>query len=486
MADVVGAFNEGRAAGLQVRAHQQALEESQLQQMVLKHKLEEAKVALNQQKVTDALRLHEIKRAQAQLQFDAAQGQPAASFATPIPQAPTGALAPGVTLPQSQTPETVPTGPAPVAFPGLPPELGGGAGYARTPQTLEQLLVSNQRAQLEKARWEKYNPGDVVPGFNDGQPPAGGRAPIPIPAGGLWDPSTKTTVVPGRPEPPEPTVTIRTIEGGQPVVKVLPRSQAMGQTFPDRPPASRPATGDAGDATDIADAIIRGEQPPSTQGLYRFAAPVRAALAKKGYDLTKANLDWTATQKHLATLNGAQQTRLRQAIGTATESLGVIEDLAKQWDGGKFPLLNKASLALAKNGVLGPAAQQIATNLDAQITDVVSELANAYMGGNSPTDHALALAQKNLSANWTKDQLLSAVKLARTNLQIRQNSIQNATAILSTGAAGTPPAAPAAPVLPQATLPNGQIQVTAPDGSQHLFATQAAADRFKALVAGAQ
>ena len=156
---------------------------------------------------------------------------------------------------------------------------------------------------------------------------------------------------------------------------------------------------------------------------------VAVGMHRQGYDLATAAQDWTATQKHLATLNGAQQTRLRQAISTASDSLGVIEDLATQWDGGKFPLLNKANLALAKAGGLGAKAQQIATNLEAQITDVTSELGNVYMGGNSPTDHALSLAGKNLSADWTKDQLLSAIKLARTNLQIRTNSITNAGAI---------------------------------------------------------
>lgn len=217
------------------------------------------------------------------------------------------------------------------------------------------------------------------------------------------------------------------------------------------------------DAKAIADAIISGDQPPDVKGLFRLAGPVRAELAKQGYDMTKANLDWEATKKHLATLNGAQQTRLRQSISTASDSLGVIEDLAQQWDGGKFPILNKANLALAVNGVLGPKAQQIATNLQAQITDVTSELGNVYMGGNSPTDHALGLAQKNLSADWTKDQLLSAIKLARTNLQIRQNSITNSGAVLSGGSAA-PPAPPAGGDRVRVKGPNGQTG-TVPKGT---------------------
>lgn len=216
----------------------------------------------------------------------------------------------------------------------------------------------------------------------------------------------------------------------------------------------------ATDAKSIADAIVAGEQPPSVQGLYRLAGPVRAELAKQGYDMTKANLDWEATKKHLSTLNGAQQTRLRQAISTASDSLGVIEDLATQWDGGKFPLLNKANLILAKNGTLGPQAQQIATNLEAQITDVTSELGNVYMGGNSPTDHALSLAGKNLSADWTKDQLLSAIKLARTNLQIRGNSITNAGAVLSGGPQHSAPLVPTMRYNPA----TGKVEPVKPSG----------------------
>jgi hypothetical protein len=177
--------------------------------------------------------------------------------------------------------------------------------------------------------------------------------------------------------------------------------------------------------------------------LYGAGAHVRAALQRKGYNLTTATLDWQATTKHLATLNGPQQTRMRQAVDNAYHSLDVIEDLSKQWQGGKFPIMNKAALAAAKAGLNGPAAQQIATNLEAQISDVTSELGNVYMGGNSPTDHALELAKQNLSADWTEAQLKGALNLARRNLQIRQNSINT---VGPAGASATNAYAPASPV----------------------------------------
>lgn len=205
--------------------------------------------------------------------------------------------------------------------------------------------------------------------------------------------------------------------------------------------AAASGQGTSDDAAAIGEAIMRGEQPPETTGLYRLAGPVKAHLAKNGYDLSTANLDWKATQRHLTTLNGAQQTRLRQAIGTAAESLDVIENLSNQWKGGRFPLLNKANLALAKGGAFGKDAASIATQLEGQITDVTSELANAYMGGNSPTDHALQLAAKNLSADWDQKVLGDMIKLAKTNLQIRRNSIEQAGPITASSQAAA--AAPA-------------------------------------------
>jgi hypothetical protein len=176
----------------------------------------------------------------------------------------------------------------------------------------------------------------------------------------------------------------------------------------------------------IADGIERGDMPPTVNQYGRaVVGAVSSILAKKGYNLAAAQTDWNATQKHVATLNGSQQTRLRQAVNTAFHSLDVIEDLAKQWQGGKFPMLNKGQLVAAKAGAMGPKAQAIATQLEAQISDVTSELGNVYMGGNSPTDHALQLAAKNLSADWSLTQLQAALELSRKNLQIRSNSMVN-------------------------------------------------------------
>lgn len=181
----------------------------------------------------------------------------------------------------------------------------------------------------------------------------------------------------------------------------------------------------------IAEAVQRGDLPPDLNQYSRYAKDqIASELAKMGFNLSQATTDWRATQKHIASLNSTQQLRLNQAVDALPEMLDTVEDLAKQWKAGRFPLLNRGNLALAKNGVYGKAAASIATQLESQIADVTGELGQVIMGGNSPTDHALELASKNLSGNWEEGVLLDAVARARKNVGIRRNSI------LNTGVAG--------------------------------------------------
>ena len=181
----------------------------------------------------------------------------------------------------------------------------------------------------------------------------------------------------------------------------------------------------ATDAKDIADAIQNGDQPPTLSGLYRNAGPVRAELARRGVPLAKMEMDWKATQKYISTLNGPQQVRMQQAITTASDSLDKIEGLYKEWQQiaptSGFKILNKASLTAMKNLPGRPGT--VATQLDAQINDLASEIGNVYMGGNSPTDQALKMGQSNLKAEWNDQTFQEGLKQTKLNLAIRKNSM---------------------------------------------------------------
>lgn len=186
----------------------------------------------------------------------------------------------------------------------------------------------------------------------------------------------------------------------------------------------------------IADAIVAGDQPPDMKGFYKKSVPLRSMLAKRGYDLSQAQNDWYATQRNIATMNGPQQLRVRQAVNFTYHSLGLIEDLGHEWAAGRFPLLNKAQLQLAKQGVLGQDAQSLAQRLEAQINDLVSELGTVYKGGNSSTDATLRLAAENLKADFSEKTLMDSIALIRKNLKIRENSLNH---VMTAGASENSP-----------------------------------------------
>lgn len=215
------------------------------------------------------------------------------------------------------------------------------------------------------------------------------------------------------------------------------------------PPAS--AIVNPGALNDVKESVAGmkdGTLPPMMPG--RATKEYLATMAeahRQGYDLQAAVTDWNATQKHVATLNGQQQTRLNQSINALPDLLDTVDALASKWKGGQFPVLNKANLALAKNGAYGDDVATVARQLDSQIADVTADLGNVYMGGNSPTDQSLALAGKSLSGDWSEKVLHDMVTLARNNVTIRQNSIRN------TGVQGASPDNPYVPPSATTTAP---------------------------------
>jgi hypothetical protein len=189
-----------------------------------------------------------------------------------------------------------------------------------------------------------------------------------------------------------------------------------------------PGSNNSSDAKDIARAIIDGNQPPDINNLGRGdTGKVRGELARAGYNLTDALTDWKATQKRVASMNSTQQVRLSQAVDFTYHSLDVIDELYSEWlqVGPKsgYRVFNRASLVAAKN--LPGRAGEVANALDAQINDLTAEMANVYMGGNTPTEQALKLASHNLKSEYNEQTFKRSIGLIRKNLQIRQNSIRN-------------------------------------------------------------
>lgn len=250
---------------------------------------------------------------------------------------------------------------------------------------------------------------------------------------------------------------------GQPIKKLVSEA-ALQAGVPEykAPPASTASPSALNDVKDAVAGMMEGTIPPMLPG--RASKEYLATLAeakRQGYDLQAAVTDWNATQKHIATMNGAQQLRLNQSINALPELLDTVDDLASKWKGGRFPTLNKANLALAKGGAYGDEVATIARQLDSQIADVTADLGSVYMGGNSPTDHALELAGKSLAGEWSEKVLRDMVALARKNVTIRRNSINN-TGVQGVGSENpyVPP-----PVVPPPVTPPTQPKIVRYDMS---------------------
>lgn len=185
--------------------------------------------------------------------------------------------------------------------------------------------------------------------------------------------------------------------------------------------------GSSGDVKAIADGIENGDQPPVFTGLYKMAGPVRAELARRGVPVARMETDYKAVQRSMATLNGPQQTRLRQDIATVSDSLDKIEGLYTEWETlaheSGYRAINHATLQTMKQ--LPGRAGAVAQALDAQIADTTAGLGTIYMGGNSPTDNSLKLAAHSLAADWNDETFREGLKQARENVKIRNSSIMH-------------------------------------------------------------
>jgi hypothetical protein len=182
-------------------------------------------------------------------------------------------------------------------------------------------------------------------------------------------------------------------------------------------------------AEQIAADIVSGKADPTMLPRGNSGMVIRDAIAKMGGDHATLSQDWQATKRHVASLNSPQQLRLTQSINAAGEMIDNIEKQYAEWNklgmAGRFPVFNRAALAMAKN--LPGREGEVARSLELNIADLTSDLGNIYMGGNSPTEHALKLAHTNLAADWNPGQFEEAIKQVRKNVIFRKNALGSTT-----------------------------------------------------------
>lgn len=201
----------------------------------------------------------------------------------------------------------------------------------------------------------------------------------------------------------------------------------------------------------IADGVIAGDIPPDLKGLYRYGGPVRAKLAEKGFDLTKATKEWNATQKYIMGINAPQQIRMRQALNSVSLSIPELRSLNEDFKRSGWTPANGAELKLALTGT-DPVRRDAATKFIGQVNLMKDELAQAFMGGGVPTDRAFQLADDVLNPLYGEMQLNKAIDQLEFNLRVRDNAISSVEPVSYVNQ----------PIVPPVGQTNAQMQQNSP------------------------
>lgn len=449
---------------------------------------------------------------------------------------------------QSVAPGTNPvttTAVRPVTIPGVD-AIGDAPAVAPVtirPKSTEDLAAATVRAELAKALNSTYK---VAPGEKvqlHGQTIAeGGPKLIGVPAGGLADASTGGVVTPGPGSLSEFGQFQQTYaEGlGEKSFKDLSPQQKAG-VFPaftkakqdpamqalllatrqaglDRTKGTSTTPGDFTKTGDdflqsipiqwrkTVDKIARYEEDPtkvaSMRGGMRETLSQWVNQVNPGYKADEFAVRAPTRKAYTTGTQGQQITAINTAIGHLDQLAPIVARL----DNGSFTPGNEAYNKLKT--IFGSSK---VTNFDTLKDALAGEVASVLSKG-SATVSGIAAEKAKINSASSPEQLADYVrtqipimgsKLAGLDYAFHQAMGEDDTysalspsskkilakygfdpAEHGAAAAASQPPIASTGALAQVKLANGQIQVTAPDGSAHMFATQAAADRFKAAVAG--
>lgn len=176
-------------------------------------------------------------------------------------------------------------------------------------------------------------------------------------------------------------------------------------------------------ADDIVDAIVKGEQPPTTAGLYGDAPIVRQKLAQRGFDLTKHMIEYQAAQKQVASLNGPQQVRFVGLANSVVNTIDEVNGLAEQMQLSGIPALNAVELGTYIQTQGNSDNGQLATKYVTAVGVLKEEFANVANGGYAPTEPAWKLANQQVNGNYGVKQLGSSLVEIQRLLKYRLNTM---------------------------------------------------------------
>lgn len=267
----------------------------------------------------------------------------------------------------------------------------------------------------------------------------------PVPAGQVFDPQTglnRTQFMVPSGKNPDGTINWKPVAGA-------PVTDAGGEPV-------------KGVAAQIGDGIISGTQPPVMTGLGRMTPQVRAYLQSHGFDLSKAQMEWTRGQKQIQALNGPQMTRGYNLYQSVNSTIDRVQELSNQLQLSGVPLLNRAQLTRVMQMEGNSDKGQLVSKYIGAVNTLKEEFANLANGGYAPTEPAWKLADEQINGEYGVKQLGAALGEVKRLIGYRMKFIAESpvgpgAANRYTGQQAPPPTAtepPATTAMPAAHPPN--------------------------------
>ena len=186
---------------------------------------------------------------------------------------------------------------------------------------------------------------------------------------------------------------------------------------------------------DDVEGIATGKLPPDLTKVVarRDLTTVAGKLAKRGLDLKQLALDYQAEQSFIKSINSTQQVRLRQLIPSVTQGIGELDNLNEEFKRTGVKAFNKATMEYYANGGGTKKQQELSQKFISQMTVLADEMGSIFMGGNTPTDRSLDMAQKLFRGDFNDTAVKAANEQVKRNLGYRANAIESVSAIGTKG-----------------------------------------------------
>jgi hypothetical protein len=212
---------------------------------------------------------------------------------------------------------------------------------------------------------------------------------------------------------------------------------AGGKIMASKPGSYATAT-DKSNLKATVEGVAKGTVPPDPTKIAsrRDLTNITGELAKKGLDLKQLSLDYQAEQSFIKSINSTQQVRLRQLIPSVLSGIDDLDSLNDQFKRTGVKAFNKATVEYFANGGGTKEQQEIAQKFVSQMTVLADEMGSIFMGGNTPTDRSLNMAQQLFKGDFNDTALKASNEQVKRNLGYRQNAIESVQPIGTEGTVG--------------------------------------------------